>query len=185
MFLLFILDIFRRSKQHQALSPAERAFLRFVDGLVVFVFLSVVVTVVPMLKGDQPFDLHGLIRVAALAFFQVIGMTLMKLWKAQGDNGISLQSSAGTLPAGLSSSFPPSQATEVPSPAATAAAAPLPAASATAVWEAVPGAPPAPPAQPLDAQFLQTMPLPALAARAVPIDQADTQEVPVVGKAMV
>lgn len=95
MFLFNLFDIFERARTHQALTPSERALLRAIDGFVILLFLVAVTALSPIIQSytsGSTFDWSALIKASALAFFEVAGMTLMKLWKAQGDNGVIVQS---------------------------------------------------------------------------------------------
>lgn len=142
MFLFNLLSVFSRAKNHQALTPSERAFLRGVDAYTIFLFITAITAAAPYLSGSRPFSMQGLITTMAPAFFQAFGVVLVKLWKAQGDNGIGLIPASGDPSAAASST-----ASESVTPALSAAnGAPSSGATSgitgTAAWTVTPAAPP-------------------------------------------
>lgn len=125
MFFYNLIDIFTRAREHQPLTPAERAFLRAFDGFIVLLFLTAVTAAAPIIQSytsGQSFDWSALIKAVAVAFFEVIGMALVKLWKAQGDNGVPVQSGGpATVPDGPADTGVPAGSTPGTSAATSAA----------------------------------------------------------------
>ncbi|HEY7346689.1 MAG TPA: hypothetical protein VH599_00125 [Ktedonobacterales bacterium] len=80
-----ILDIYRRARQHLPLTPKERAFLKFAQGLVVSAITSALFAAGQLILSKGAISWQDLWKVAAVAATVTVFNTLIKFFTARGE----------------------------------------------------------------------------------------------------
>lgn len=90
-------SMFTRARLQLPLTPGERSFLKFLQGVIWSILLTAVVAVLPLVE-QQTINWHTVITVGAGTLGLTLASTVQKYFTSQGDTvGATIAGDVGTV----------------------------------------------------------------------------------------